>query len=52
MIGREASEWLLRLKDVLQRHGAAAESLTVVAQALGPMCSACLKAMNESIEED
>ena len=51
MIGREADDWLLRLKHLLRHHGAVPETLTVVAETLGPMCNKCLKAMDQSIQE-
>jgi hypothetical protein len=52
MIGHEAKKWLPRLKYVLKHHGAARETLAVVAESLGPMCDKCLKAMEKSIQED
>ncbi len=52
MIGEEAAEWLPRLKHLLCHHGAVPETLTVVAESLGPMCAKCLKAMDKSIRED
>ena len=51
MIGEEASDWLPRLKHMLRHHGAARETLAVVADALGPMCDKCRKATNKWIEE-
>jgi hypothetical protein len=51
MIGHDATEWLGRLKHLLQNHGAVPETLTVVAESLGPMCRECLKAMDQSIRD-
>jgi hypothetical protein len=51
MIGREAAEWLPRLKRVLRDHGAVPETLAVVAESLGPLCDKCLKAMDMWIGE-
>ena len=51
MIGQEAAEWLPRLEHLLRHHGAVPETLTVVAESLGPMCEKCRKAMDESIKE-
>ena len=51
MLGHEANEWIPRLKHLLRHHGAAVETLTVVAETLGPMCDKCLKAMDQSIQE-
>ena len=51
MIGQEASGWLPRLKRLLRHHGAVPETLTVVAESLGPMCDKCLKAMDQSIKK-
>ena len=51
MIGREADDWLPRLTRLLRHHGAVPETLTVVAETLGPMCNKCLKAMDQSIQE-
>ena len=50
MIGHEADEWLTRLKHLLGRHGARPETLTIVAESIGPLCDKCLKTM--SIRED
>lgn len=52
MIGEEASEWLKRMKRLLRHHGAAPETVTVVAESLGPLCGKCLKAMDQSIRDD
>ena len=53
MIGEEAAEWLPRLKHLfLPSWRAVPETLTVVAESLGPMCTKCLKAMDKSIRED
>ena len=52
MIGREADEWLPRLKHLLHHRGAGLETLAVVADTLGPMCDKCLQAMDRSIQED
>jgi len=52
MIGSEASDWRPRLEHLLEHHGAVRETLTVVAESLGPLCDKCLKAMDKSIRED
>ena len=52
MIGNEAVEWLPRLERLLRHHGALAETLTVVAESLGPMCVKCLSAMDRSIRDE
>jgi hypothetical protein len=52
MIGQEATDWLPRLKRLLRHHGAVPETLTVVAESLGPMCEKCLKEMDRSIREN
>lgn len=51
MIGQEAVKWRARLKHVLRRHGAGAETLAVVADSLGPMCDECRKTMDKTIRE-
>jgi hypothetical protein len=51
MIGHEANAWLRSLKRLLRHHGADPDSLTVVAESLGPMCDKCLKAMDKSIRQ-
>jgi hypothetical protein len=52
MIGQEATAWLPRLKRLLRHHGAVPETITVVAETLGPMCDKCLHEMDKSIRED
>jgi hypothetical protein len=52
MIGGEASEWLRRMKRLLRRHGAAQETVCVVAETIGPLCNKCLIAMERSIRDD
>jgi hypothetical protein len=51
MIGEEAPSSFRRLKQLLERHGAAPETLAAVMESLGPMCDKCLKAMDKSIRE-
>jgi hypothetical protein len=46
MIGHEADAWLTRLKHLLGRQGARPETLTVVAESIGPICDKCLKKMS------
>ncbi len=50
MIGDEAAEWLQRLERILGQHGARPETLTMVAESIGPLCEKCLKTM--SIRKD
>ena len=52
MIGGEALGWRRRLKRVLRQHGADSETLTVVADSLGPMCDKCREAMDRTIQAD
>ena len=52
MIGQEATEWLPRLKYLLKHHAPLPETLTVVAESLGPTCDNCLEAMDRSIRKD
>ena len=52
MIGNEAAEWLPRLERLLRHHGAVPETLTVVAESLGPMCDKCQSAMDRSIRDN
>jgi hypothetical protein len=52
MIGGEASELLRRMKRLLRRHGAAKETVCVVAETLGFLCNRCLMAMERSVRED
>jgi hypothetical protein len=52
MIASEASEWLSRMKRLLGRYGSPQETLCVVAEAYGPLCNHCMKAMEKSIRED
>jgi hypothetical protein len=52
MIGGEASELLRRMKRLLRRHGAAQETVCVVAETIGPLCNKCLIAMEKSIRDD
>jgi hypothetical protein len=51
MIGREAAGWLKRLEHLLRRRGAHPETLTVVAESIGPMCDKCLERMDQSIQD-
>ncbi len=52
IIGQESANSLPRLKRLLRHHGAVPETVSVVADSLGPMCDKCLKAMDKSIRED
>ncbi len=51
MIGQESTESIPRLEQLLRHHGAVPETVAVVAEALGPMCNKCQKAMDQSIRE-
>jgi hypothetical protein len=51
MIGQESADSVPRLEQLLRHHGAVPETVSVVAEALGPMCDKCQKAMDQSIRE-